>query len=399
MPITFQDEQLNKLGTYIAKYFVESLYGESISPSKFVEGFDSNTKIFKGVIYSAAEKLWEERNATQDDKEDIRDFTTPCLLVRSAEESSPEEKLATFLPEEKILFNKKIVRNILSEVSFINITLEAERVILERLKHETIGLSDQEIFLYYNLVKLAAVGTVPSSGGDVKAQLDSDKVLQDTVVALDLNIAMFDSCKAINDNKAVEKSLVKEILGMKVMKRRASPQVLKMVSGGYSENQFFVSIIKNFLKVITTKWGASESEALSYMVMYFVMAGNDEEYINSLNLSRVLKTMALGKPARLKATVSVAIIFLHHFTTMLASQTFEISKKFQTSNSEQQDKIIKLYAAAERRQLITNNAANFAFQKISDFKAEQSEIINTYKVFQQKFKTVLSVKEMFQIHY
>jgi len=402
MPVTLNDENIQKLGAYIAKFFTERLHAEEISPLDFITAFEENTKLFKGIIIPKAQELWEQQDS-EAETEQKRLIDDTLLFFRKPDSTSPEEKLRSLLPEDKIVINKKTFRTILNEIDFSTLSSEEEKRLLSRLKVESIGLNEQEIFIYFNLIKLSAVGAKGTKSGDIRSAvtgtIDSGSAAEEILQAVNRNIAALDNCKSINENKALQNDIIKNVLIDKIKTEKLPAVPGKIICGCYAENQNLLLAMKNFLKLTCDKWGVNIEETLQYLAVLIILNGLDDKYMTRVGVSRNIINFVTGKAARLKPITSASIRFIFLFSTVLASQITEINKKYRQMPPIQQEKLTKLYGAAERRSMLIQSASNFAFQKIAYHKAELIDVSKNFALFISKTPNLITTKEMFTNEY
>ena len=112
MSIKLEDEHLTKLAKHIAKFFVNELYTDKISPFSMINGFDETTRIFGGQVIEEAQEVWDQTGYSIKDPSKKRTIDDKLMLIKTADKSTPESKLNILLPEEKIIINKDVFRSI-----------------------------------------------------------------------------------------------------------------------------------------------------------------------------------------------------------------------------------------------------------------------------------------------
>ena len=76
------------------------------------------------------------------------------FIVRGLPSDNAEEHIKNLIPEEKLFINKSIFRDKIAKLNFNKLDPAIEKKVLDDLKQESIALSEKEIQLYYNLLKL-----------------------------------------------------------------------------------------------------------------------------------------------------------------------------------------------------------------------------------------------------
>ncbi len=400
MPITLKDDQISKLANYIADFFTKQFSQKQLSVKTFIEGFDNNTRIFKGQIKNKAYNLWQEKLKHPGNSLN-REYDDLLTLVKSATKSTPEEKLKTLLPEEKIICNQNAFRSLLENVDFAKIDKEKENNILNRLKTEAIGLNDQQIYIYYNLLKLTKKPDKEDKEESEAVHLkqDLDSIINEILENISDFFVSPDKLKNINDNINIPEEVIQDALALKIKNKKVSLQVLRLLTGCFDDNEFFVNLCKNYLGMVCSKWGTSIDQALSFYTAYLIFNSLSQEDYKRMKISRPLQNFLIGEVTKLKPIIAVSIRFIYLLSLLLGSQVLEINKKYRFAPTSHQEKIYKLYSSVDRRKMLFMNAANFAFQKMEAKKSEYLETQKICKVFMQKKSTVLSQQLIFDYEY
>ncbi len=167
------NEKKNQLAAYLFKVF----NSENIIPAEVAASLFKMMPSFDPVFTSEVLKEWKRiTEAYRKGGKNPRNINSPLIITRGFMEGVSDSNLKLYLPEEKILINRQIFRNKISSVNFGVLTPDAERKILEELKNESIALSDQEVVIYYNLLKINMMAKLYASG-QAPSQQQSDPVV------------------------------------------------------------------------------------------------------------------------------------------------------------------------------------------------------------------------------
>ncbi|MEM7181119.1 MAG: hypothetical protein AAF518_09410 [Spirochaetota bacterium] len=387
----------------IAKFITETLMSDEIVPSLFASNLDDRLGIFNGSLKRSIQTLWAQKNNNLDPGRQ-RDVRLPLRLIKTANRSTPEDQLRLFLPEEKIIFNQKIFRSILETVNFGNLSAPLEKQVISRLKTEAIGLSDQEVLIYYNLIKWSSRGNQSSSSSSAQAEEENEEenyqlYAASVVENVDKQLVSMDRLILHNENRRISQDLLIHSVVNKVESQRFSMKVARVISGSYNENKVFVNLIKSYLTLVSDDWGVQYDETVAYFTIYMLLSGADAQIIKSDQVSRTYQKFLLTGATRLKSAIIANIKFLYLFVTILASQIIEINKKFVSCPQEQQEKLIKLYASQERQAMIVNNASNFALKKVECPRSDLFDVSKHIKSFLGKHPNILNTDILFRAKY
>lgn len=386
----------------LAAFITETLMADEIVPSLFASSLDDKLGIFNSSLKRCIQTHWAKKNAQLDPGKQ-RDVRLPLRLVKTANRSTPEEQLRLFLPEEKIIFNQKIFRSIVGNVNFDNLSAPIEKQLISRLKTEAIGLKDQEVLIYYNLIKWSSRTNTGNSAAEQEEEENEEENYQlyatSVVESMEKQLVSIDRIIFHNENKRISQDILIHAIVNKVESQRFSMKVVRVIFGAYEENKAFVLLIRNYLNLISDDWGVEYDETVAYFAMYTILNGADTQIVKSEQISRTVQKFLLTGASRLKSAVISNIKFLYLFATILASQVIEINKKFMACPSEQQEKLIKLYASQERQAMIVNNASNFALKKVECPRSDLFDVSKHAKTFLSKHPNILNTDILFRAKY
>lgn len=372
----------------LATYITDSILDQSIIPAQL---FKKLSRVINGdstEIYKLFLEIWNKKNQTG-----YLNLNQPLLFSRGFNtESTTEEQLASYLPEEKILINKDIFRNILKNVDLVNISTDKQANLIERLTKESIGLSTSDILLYYNLLKINQLSGLSNNekDSDLKGRDYPSEIYKLAVSAFNLTPL---NIRKINGTSKLEEKNIISLLTDAVNKKRINPQVLSICLG--HNNRKFIDYFINFITFFIRQRGDDVQEILTYIGFYILFNGAPTSKLNPLNLSSSVEAFVSDRIGRVRSVYYVAMLFIHTYNVILAAQIYEISLKYENSPLEQKLKLEKLYNGENRRLLLIKNAENIATRKISSFKNESIEVLNAYKRFTSNKRNIVSVNDIF----
>ncbi len=401
----------------IASYLFKFFNSESIIPLQAVAGL---LKLIPGLsndsiadILKEWKKMGEDalqQNSSQN-KVTVRDISAPLILTRGAGSAEDGESLKFYFPEEKILINKSIFHKKIENADFTRMNPQIEKKLLEELRTEAIGLTDQEVFIYYSLLRFDALSRLADR--PVSAGLDPDEVIVSSDVTIvgqgpfryaekimeiiEHSFLSVEKLAMVNERKIPEKEFLIEAFGSKISKSIYNPRVYCLMCG-YEIDRYSI-FIKEYLKIIASRWGGDYEEILSYFVLYQLLNSAKPETLESMHLSVSLKNFANDNLGRIHPVFYCAILFISVFTYILIMQVMEISGRYFSIKENQREKLRKLYDSDERINMLVNNAFNIASGKITHFKAESREIISSMKKYLTKNKNIIQPSDMFMTRY
>lgn len=376
-------EQIIELG----RYLTDSIIDQRIIPSELFKKLSSLIPGESRDINKLFLDIWNKQNDTG-----YLNVNEPLLFSRGFNsDSTTEEQLASYLPEEKILINKDVFRSILDKIDLINIDNTSQKKIIDQLNRESIGLTNSDILLYYNLLKINQLsGDSSISSANSENRDFPQEIYKLTVKSLNLSPL---NVKKVNGGRVIEEKEIISLLSDAVKRKRINPQVLTICLGHKSKR--FIDSFTNFMIFIINQRGDDPQEILTYIGFYILFNGAPSSKMVPLNLSSNVEAFVNDRIGRVKSVYYVAMLFLHTFNVILTAQIYEISVKYQKSSLDQKLKLEKLYSSESRRLLLTKNALNIATRKISKFKNESLEVLSAYKRFTSNRNTIVTVKELF----
>lgn len=382
-------ENIMLLGRFITNAFKNN----KIIPSEL---FKIISKVIPGDnkdVYKLFIDIWNKNNTGLNKLNINQQF----LISRGFNnEITSEEQLSKYLPEEKILINKDLFRSHLENIDLINIDNKRQKQIMDILIKESIGLSNNDVLLYYNLLKINQISqSVIKQNSVIDDNRDySSEIYSLTIKAFNLTPL---NIKKINGSKNLDEKIVIEILRDGVKKKRINPYVLSICLG--YKNAKFIKLFIDFITFLASQRGDDVQDILSYIGLYILINGTPEDKIRKLNLGSNVEAFIMDRIGRVKSIYYVAMLFIHTFNVLLTAQMFEISGKFQNSSLDQRLKLEKLYSADNRRSILVDNAINIATRKVSEYKNESLEVLSAFKRFNGTKNVMITVKDLFNIDY
>jgi len=379
-------EELIKLG----KYIIDSIAEGEITPSKLfselAKGLSGNPKetfkLFKG--------LWIKNKLLEND------FQKPYILSPGYSDLTTEEQLSSYLPEEKILINKDIFRNIINDQDLTNIGESRQRELIQELNKESIGLTNNDVLLYYNLLKINQLSQNRiDQNSKIKDDCDySNEIYQMVVKEFNLTVQ---NIKRVNGSKTLDESKIITIIRDGIDKNRINPYVLRICLG--YKNSKYIKFFVDFINFLTKQRGDDSQEILTYIGLYILINGASEKSISGLELGSNVEAFINDRIGRVKSIYYVAMLFIHTLNIVIIAQINEISTKFFNSDLDQRLKLEKLYSADNRRELLYNNALAIASRKISSYKTESLEVQSAFKRFYGNKNELITVNDIFKSDY
>lgn len=370
------NENLIKTG----KFVIEFLQSDSFKPLELIERIsllsDSGGEVLESLI-----AYWNESSRS----EKKLDINHPILISRGWDEIVPQEQLLHFLPEEKLLINKDIFRNKLDGVDLTKISSQTEKSLMESLVNDSIGLSRNDVLLYYNLLKINQISLKSKKSGSKEEILDQNSRYIFNLV-----------CDGFNIRDLAEDDSI-QIIKKVITRSKVNPQVLSLAVG--REYDKFYNFLKEFISMFITRRGDNEEELLRLMGLYILFNGAKEDELDKLGLKANDIAFITDRIGRVRSVYYVLILFIHTFNLLICAQVFEISSKYYESDTVQQEKLRKLYLADSRRKLLLNNALNIATRKVSSYKSESAEILNSFKRYTSKIKCFVTNEDLFSSDY
>lgn len=381
----------------IGNYIVSSLQADTIIPLEFINKISAlipgNTEEISNILIQLWNKYSDKRK--EDGKQSI-EINFPLMLTRGFNNKIvPENQLVNFLPEEKILINKDIFRNNLKNLDLVSIDSKREKELMDTLNKESIGLSNNDVLLYYNLLKINQISSTTSSADQDVLSADEYAIEIHRLSVNAFNLTT-ENLRKIN-GKNIEEGELLNLVTDSIKSSKINPQVLLLCLG--SKNSKLIELFTGFLSQFVSQRGDDPQDVLIYFGLYILLNGAPVDKLKKLDLASHVEAFITDKIGRLRSIFYVAFLFIHTFNVIIAAQVFEISVKYLDSSREQGLKLQKLYSADNRRALLVSNALNIASDKISKYKNESIEVINTFKRFIKNKKDIVSVQDLFSIDY
>ncbi len=382
-------EDIIKLGTYITG----AITNKSITPSDL---FKTISTVIPGDSRSNY-KLFLEIWKSNDRGGNRLEIDHPLNISPGfSNDITTDEQLSNFLPEEKILINKDIFRSHLENIDLINLDTQKQKRLIDTLNKESIGLSNNDVLLYYNLLKINQLSQ--------NIENDREQIVDNRDFASELYtlaIKAFDltpkNIKKANGGKVIDETVILDILRDAVNKRRINPQVLTICLG--YKNSKFIDFFIGFITFLTNQRGDDVQDVLTYIGLYILLNGASSTQLAKLDLSSNVEAFITDRIGRVKSIYYVSMLFVHTYNVLLIAQIYEISVKFLNSPLDQRLKLEKLYSADTRRSLLVHNAFNIASRKISTYKSESIELQSAFKRYSGNKNEMVSVKDIFNNDY
>lgn len=379
---------IKQLGTIL----IHSLYSGSVVPRELFKELDGALGGGNGEVYNALNALWEDISGQRQMKgKSCQDVNLPILLTRGYKDALEEEQLSRYLPEEKILINKDLFRSRLGEVDLSSISAVQEKALIDSLTKDSIGLSSNDVLLYYNLIKVNQLrGKSRSQMMEEEPSVSSEQLLNLTMEAMEMGPK---NISRLNGGRELDKKAALEIITKAVSEGRINSAVLSLCMG--EGDTKYLDLIKGFMGEVISQRGDKSRDIFTYMGFYILFNGSKKVDLDQLNLAFPLESFVTDKIGRVKTVYYVAMLFIQAFVFILVAQIYEISVKYQQSGPDQKEKIKKLYSADNRRAMLVSNALNIASRKIAGYRSESIEVLNTFKRFMASKKSLITVNDIF----
>ncbi|QEN03163.1 hypothetical protein EW093_00080 [Thiospirochaeta perfilievii] len=379
-------EETIKLATYI----INAINNKKMIPSNLFKSISSIISNDPGPTYKIFLEIWKNSN-----KGDNRSIDYPLLLSRGFNNDiTTEEQLSTYLPEEKILINKDIFRNNLKGIDLLNIDNLEQKRLIDVLNRESIGLSNNDVLLYYNLLKINQITKSESSTTTNSERDYATELLKLTTKNFNL---IPTNVKKINGGKEIDESEIIKYLNDSINKKKLNPQVLAICLG--YKNSKFINFFIDFLTFVSKQRGEDPQDVFCYAGLYILLNGANQSQLSNLNIISNVEAFINDRIGRVRSIYYVTILFVHTYNLVLAAQVYEISNKFNSISLDQRLKLEKLYSSDTRRKMLVTNAFNIASRKISAYKNESIEVLNTYKKFKGVKLDIITAKDLFEYNY
>lgn len=368
----------------LTRFISEALNGSVLTPEEFFKKISTIIPADSKAVYRSFLKRSEELELNT---------KLPLIITRGFNrELSTEEQLSSYLPEEKILINKDLFRSSLQDLNLSKLSSSEQQRVIDKLNRESIGLSPNDVLLYYNLLKINQLvsnssqsSTVMDTSRDYPSELL--KLIKKAFNLTPINI------KKINGARVIEDKDMLTVLKNSISSNKMNPQVLSICLG-YKSNKFIEMFI-GFITFFVNQRGDDPQDVLSYIALYIMFNGANKKDLSLLDLNANVEAFVTDRIGRVKSVYYVAMLFMQTFNVILTAQILEISNKYLDSSLDQRLKLEKLYSADNRRTLLVNNALGIATRKISTYKNESLEVLSAYKRYSGNIKDMVTVKDLF----
>lgn len=371
--------EIDALTSYITKSLTESI----ITPETFFKNISKILPADNKLVY----KSFLSKLSSVD-----MDVKLPLLITRGFNhELSTEEQLSTYLPEEKILINKDIFRSCLKDKDLSTLAGTDLQRVIDRLNKESIGLSQNDVLLYFNLLKINQLSSQRVCSSNLSEDRDyPSELFKLAKKAFNLSPA---NIKKINGARTINEEDILKLLKSSISKNKMNPQVLSICLGHKSTK--FIEMFVGFMTFFVNQRGDDPQDILTYVALYILFNGASNKDLGILNLNANVEAFVTDRIGRVKSVYYVAMLFMHTFNVLLTAQIYEISNKYMDSSLDQRLKLEKLYSADNRRTLLVDNALGIATRKISTYKNESLEVLSAYKRYSGNSKDLVTVKDLF----
>lgn len=353
---------------------------------------------------------WKEQNAKKlEAGVGELNVSTPLMLSRGYDAVVPEDQLAAYLPEEKILINKELFRSKLDSMDLSRLDPPREKALIDQLKDESIGLTSEDVILYYNLIKVNSLAkrtqaSVDHSDGSAPASYSSRVTNKTTGPSVSPQEVYQLAAKAfqtspdqivkLNSGKVIDTTNLLPVLQESLKRRRIALPVYAHYLGKHNDK--YIRAVNDFMQLVIGQRGEALQDHSPYHMMYILLGGTDPKLLDALQLSPPLYAYLTDKIGRVRTVYYAALVFIHTFVYVICSQVTEIAVKYQNSDPMQQEKLKKLYASPERFGMLLTNASNLAGRRIEDLRVESREVQGLFKKFITTRKDLLSPMDLFE---
>jgi len=362
----------------LAKVLADSLYAKNLTPLDLVHTLAQEAEWDAEILNKEFIKAWElckemDSNAAN------RECNQPLVLSRGFDKKTAEEELKNFLPEEKILINQDIFRSRLSRINIENIDPLRERALIEILEKESIGLSHNDVLLYYNLIKINSLSESSQTHAKNAATNSGTTNYPEQILKAARRVFPLEKedIMKINSGKCPDDQALLENLENCIERHKMNPHIL-LAFFNQAEGKF-AFFAKDFISILAQKRGDSVNEILSHCGLYILFQGSKPTQLDDLGFGPPLQAFLSDRIGRVRTVYYAGLLFIYSFTYMLFAQIYEIAQKYRAAEEEQKRKIEKLYASDERINMLLGNSANAAASKIAHYKSEAIDIMNTFK--------------------
>jgi len=396
----------------MGRYVVELLLSDRLVPKNALEEFvrlampaGTSSDTDREALLNSLVDYWNNQAKNRSPQDGgAMSPGTPLIISRGYDSVVPEDQLAHYLPEEKILINKELFRSKLDSLNLGALDPSKERVLVDQLKRDAIGLSSEDVILYYNLIKVNKLaqrsevaitrGPAPTPYSNLKAQteppLSPEGLFKLTMKSFGIQP---DQIVKLNVGKVIDMGALSSVLQESLRRRRIAIPILAHYLGQHNDK--YIRAVQDFMALVIQQRGERPEEMAPYQALYVLLGGTDPKLLDSLSLAPPLFAWLSDRIGRVRSIYYAAFVFIHTFVYVLCAQVTEIAVKYQNSDRAQQEKLKKLYWSPERFGLLITNANNSASRRINDYKAETREVQNLFKKFIGTRKDLLSPNDLF----
>ncbi len=306
-----------------------------------------------------------------------------------------EEDIRNLLPEDKLILNKEIFYDRLKGVEFRDIPLASEKKIMEDLMRDSIGLSKEEVILYYNLLKIYRLSIFIQEGQQQK-KTDDLAMLQkmtDTFINSFIpKIISLEDLKNINDGTAIDRESYKDSLIDKI--KTSQVNLIPYITLSSIGQGVLINHAKEIIQQVAQHKNISTDILWNSFIALILFQNTSPNFIELLKLSNNIINILNNKIGKLPQAGLISIIFIHAVFLNLCKNIGEIRSKYQKSDEENRKKLYKLYGDNERLAMIVNASIDIAFKNLDLHKGETSELSETIKRY-SKNKPILDKNLLF----
>jgi hypothetical protein len=383
----------------IGRVLVRHLQNDRLIPREFLDELahilDGGSSKASAIFLELWNTMGQEAN---NESRAMLDVEVPLLLSRGYASVIPEDELARYLPEEKILINKDFFRAKLDRLDFSSLDSAKERVLIEALQREAIGLSKDDVILYYNMIKLSKLAGKKAEGGKQMSNANTSDYPENILKLFEQQFELSpENWAKVNGGKSPDRQALRFVIEDAIRRKRINPAIFINYLG--VRNDKYIQSLKDFIKFTVSSRGEDIQETLILTGVYLLLNGSPAQTLEPLNLSTPLLSFVSDRIGRVRTIYYASIVFMNTLMYVLFAQIYELSSKFYEVDSEQQKKLLKLYSSEDRLAMLLSNAVNMGLRKITEFKTETREIQNNFKKFTSGRKDFLSAADLFRTDY
>lgn len=206
-----------------------------------------------------------------------------------------------------------------------------------------------------------------------------------------------DNIVKVNGGRSLDREVMRAVLADSITKRRIHPQMLLHFLGHKTDK--YIELLKAFMRQSITLRAEDPAEFILYMGMYLLFNPAEAANLEALNLASPLNSFITDRIGRIRSIYYASMLFMHSYLYVLFAQAFEISGKYFLADSDQRQKLKKLYSGDDRIAVLVNNATNIAGRKLAPFKLEAREVLGNFKNFCNARRTMFGPDDLFGIDY